>query len=104
MASTEPRSATHAIVNIQIIPKAESLDGVYPAVDRAIEVIARSGVPYEVSALGTTMEGDLDDLFEIVKEMHRVVLDAGCESVLGQIRTFLGPPSTTIAEVTKKYR
>lgn len=97
-------ATNHAIVNIQIIPKADAPAEVYPAVDRAIEVIVRSGVPYEVGALGTTMEGDLDQLFEIIKDMHRAVLDAGCPSVLGQIRTFYGPAETTMVEVTKKYR
>ncbi len=97
-------ATNHAIVNIQIIPKADAPADVYPAVDRAIEVIVRSGVPYEVGALGTTMEGDLDQLFEIIKDMHRAVLDTGCPSVLGQIRTFYGPAETTMGEVTKKYR
>ena len=97
-------ATNNAIVNIQIIPKADAPAEVYPAVDRAIEVIVRSGVRYEVGALGTTMEGDLDQLFEIVKDMHRAVLAAGCPSVLGQIRTFLGPATTTMGEVTKNYR
>ncbi|MDI6871091.1 MAG: thiamine-binding protein [Bacillota bacterium] len=38
----------------------------HAAVDRAIAVVAASGVKYEVGPFETTMEGDLKELLEIV--------------------------------------
>ncbi|HEM62100.1 MAG TPA: thiamine-binding protein, partial [Chloroflexi bacterium] len=55
-------------VSFEVIPLCEDP---YPIVDKAIEVVQRSGVKYEVGPHETTMEGELDRLLEIVKAGHR---------------------------------
>jgi uncharacterized protein YqgV (UPF0045/DUF77 family) len=37
----------------------------------------KSGLKFEVGAMGTTIEGTLDEVFEVVKNAHRAVLAAG---------------------------
>jgi|TARA_R110002096_G_scaffold172384_2_gene346014 uncharacterized protein YqgV (UPF0045/DUF77 family) len=68
-------------LGIQIVPKSKTLDS-YQLVDKAIAVIAASGVPYEVTPFETVMEGPETKLMEIAKEAQEAVLNAGAEEVL----------------------
>jgi len=45
---------------------------IYPVVDKVIDLIAKSGVKYEVGPMETTMEGDIDTLLEIVKKRRNM--------------------------------
>ena len=94
----------NAMVNIQIIPSVESRDEVYPAVDAAIAVIQESGVKYEVGGLGTTMEGDFDELLDIVKEMNHAMIERGSPAVIAQVRTFLTSGEASMDGLTAKFR
>lgn len=58
-------------VSIQVIPSV-SEERIYPVVDKVIEYIASTGVKYEVGAMETTMEGELDSLLEIVKKAQEI--------------------------------
>ncbi|WP_338130622.1 thiamine-binding protein [Cohnella ginsengisoli] len=69
---------SQALLSIQILPKAaKPEDDTHLYVDRAIEIIKASGVAYRVGPLETTMEGDLDQLLDIVKEMNRAMFEKG---------------------------
>jgi uncharacterized protein (TIGR00106 family) len=94
----------NALVSIQILPKTKNNEDIIPYVDRAIAVIDQSGVKYHVSALETTMEGDLDELLEIVKAMNAAMLEMGSTSVLSQIKILYKPEGASIDVLTHKYR
>jgi uncharacterized protein YqgV (UPF0045/DUF77 family) len=93
-----------AMMNIQIIPKVADLDDPYPTVDAAIAVVQSSGLPYEVGGLGTTVEGDFATLVEIAQRMNEVVIEQGAESVISQIRFYLGTEPITMDSLTSKFR
>jgi uncharacterized protein YqgV (UPF0045/DUF77 family) len=57
-------------------------DDRYKHIDAAIAVVQRSGLKYEVSALGTTVEGKPDDLWALARAMHEACLDSGADSLL----------------------
>lgn len=88
-------------VAVQVLPLVED---VFPVVDRAIEVIARSGVKYEVGPMETVMEGPLDDLLEVAKAAHLACLEAGAEKVMTIIKIGDQTCGTTIEEKVSKYR
>ncbi|WP_027084240.1 thiamine-binding protein [Cohnella panacarvi] len=75
-----------ALLSIQILPRVNPGEEVIPYVDRAIEIIKASGVPYLVGPLETTLEGDLDTLIAIVKRMNDAMFEMGSPSVLSQIK------------------
>ena len=58
----------------------------YAAVDAVIETIAASGLPYEVGAMSTSVEGDLDALFEMAHAAHLRAFEVGANSVLTTLR------------------
>jgi uncharacterized protein (TIGR00106 family) len=87
-------------VAVQVLPLTEEA---YEIVDRAIEVIARSGVKYEVGPMETTMEGDLDALMEVAKAAHRECFEAGAGRVVTFIKIGDAAGGSTIEDKMSKY-
>ena len=71
-----------AVCDITVIPAGESLGDVYEAVDTIIDIIAGSGLKYEVGAMSTSVEGDPDKLFELAKKCHSEAFRLGAEDVI----------------------
>jgi uncharacterized protein (TIGR00106 family) len=93
-----------ALLSIQILPKVNPGEEVIPYVDRAIDIIKESGVPYLVSPLETTMEGDLDQLLDIVKKMNAAMFEKGSPSVISQIKLLIdGQANASIGRQLLKY-
>jgi uncharacterized protein (TIGR00106 family) len=88
-------------VSIQVLPLHPDP---YPIVDRAIEAIQATGVKYEVGPLETTLEGELDDLLEVVKAAHRACFVDGVERVVTLVKIADAVGGTTIEEKVSKYR
>lgn len=88
-------------VAVQVLPLVEDA---YPVIDRAIAVIDRSGVKYEVGPMETVMEGPLDRLIEVAKAAHLACLEAGAGKVVTIIKIGDAPGGTTIDEKVAKYR
>lgn len=94
----------NTLLSIQVIPKTPGNEDSIPYVDRAIEVIQQSGVKHEVHSLETTMEGELSQLLDIVKNMHQALVEAGSPSVISQIKIAHNPNGISMDKLTEKYR
>jgi uncharacterized protein (TIGR00106 family) len=94
----------NTLLSIQVIPKTPNNEDSYAYVDRAIEVIQCSGVKHQVNPLDTTMEGELDELLKVVKEMHEALTEAGSPSVISQIKIAHNPQGISMDKLTAKYR
>ncbi|RAZ68397.1 thiamine-binding protein [Planococcus maitriensis] len=94
----------NALLSIQIIPKTKNGEDVIPYVDKAIAVIEKSGVKYQVNPLETTMEGDLAQLFSIVEEMNEEMIGSGSPNVISQIKVLYQPSGASMDNLTEKYR
>ena len=90
-------------VSLQVLPVVEQ-EQVYPVVDKVIEMIAESGVKYEVGPMETTMEGELDDLLEIVKKAQEICVCEGARRVISVIKIDYSLRGVTINEKIEKYR
>ncbi|MBF7084646.1 thiamine-binding protein [Desulfallas sp. Bu1-1] len=90
-------------VSFQVIPQVRGGNS-YEVVDRAIEVVQRSGVKYEVGPMETTMEGELDELLEIVKRAQQACIDAGAARVMTLVKIDYAPGGVTMEEKVGKYR
>lgn len=93
----------NALLSIQILPRTKNNEDIIPYVDKAIAVIDRSGVKYRVGPLETTMEGELERLLEIVKEMNEEMIAEGSPSVISQIKIAYNPNSVSMDKLTEKY-
>jgi uncharacterized protein (TIGR00106 family) len=94
----------NTLLSIQIIPKTPNGEDVIPYVDRAIEIIQASGVKHQVNALDTTMEGELTELLDIVRQMNEAVHEFGSGSIISQIKILYGPNGVSMDKLTEKYR
>ena len=93
------------IVNVgfQVLPKMSG-GNVYPVVDKAIEVVQLSGVKYEVGAMETVMEGELDLLLDIVKRAQEACILAGASEVMTHVKIHYKPEGVSMDEKLAKYR
>ncbi len=94
----------NALLSIQILPKTKNNEDVIPYVDHAIEVIRKSGVKYQVHPLETTMEGELDQLLDVVKQMNQAMIAFGSPYVISQIKVLYNPSGASMDKLTEKYR
>ena len=93
----------NALISIQIIPKTKNGEDVIPYVDEAIKIIQNSGVKYEVHPLETTMEGDLTELFAVIEQMNKRMIEIGSSNVISQVKILYQPSGITMNQLTEKY-
>lgn len=77
---------------------------VTPFIDTAIEEIESAGLNYEVGAMGTTVEGNLDQVLDAIKKAHEAVLNQGAERVVTEIRIDEKKGGISISEETEGFR
>ncbi len=67
-----------AIIKVSIIPLGTGTTSVSQYVARAVEVLrGEKDIKYELTAMGTIIEGDLDRLLTLARKMHEAVFNAG---------------------------
>lgn len=87
----------------QVIPKVEE-DRIYAVVDEAIKVVENSGLVYEVGPMETTLEGEPDEIWAVIKEAMEACIQAGASRVMTNVKIDYVPQGSTIAEKISKYR
>jgi len=65
---------------IQIVPI--SKEHPYPIIDKAIDVIRKSGVDFRVGAMETVLQGDYDKVMKIAKEAQEACLENGADEIV----------------------
>lgn len=76
-----------ALVEVSIIPLGTGTTSVSQYIARAVGVLqGEKDIKYELTAMGTIIEGDLDHLLTLVRKMHEAVFDAGITRVLTTIK------------------
>ena len=75
-----------AIVEVSIVPVGIEGTSMSSYVAGAIKVLRKTPLKYELTAMGTIISGDLDDILQTIRQMHESCFDAGAMRVLTQIR------------------
>ncbi|MBT1035337.1 thiamine-binding protein [Canibacter sp. lx-45] len=55
--------------------------GTYEHVEAALRIIETSGLDYMVGALGTSIQGDPDECWALMRKLHEATLESGANSV-----------------------
>lgn len=76
--------------------------GTYAHVEAAIQLIERSGLEYEVGALGTTVQGEPDAIWALMRGIHESCLESGADHVMTHVRIMQGLDET--AEISMSER
>ena len=95
----------NANVAIQVLPSVYDNDEVVRIVDAVIDYIKSTGVTYYVGPCETAMEGDYEQLMEIVKQCQYIAYEAGAPSVLSYVKIGYKPEGDilTIEKKTAKH-
>ena len=76
-----------ALVEVSIIPLGTETPSISQYIARAVGVLqGEKDIKYELTAMGTIIEGDLDHLLTLVRKMHEAVFDAGITRVVTMIK------------------
>jgi uncharacterized protein YqgV (UPF0045/DUF77 family) len=91
------------IAELQVAPSPPgTADDPHAHVEAAIAVIQASGLRYEVGALGTTLEGDDDQIWATLRAAHEAMLAAGATGGISHIK--VASVNRTIDSLTHKFR
>ncbi len=70
-----------AVVEISVTPLGTSTSGVSAYVAGCLQIVEASGLNYQLTPMGTVIEGSLDDIFRVVRAMHESPFAAGAVRV-----------------------
>ena len=91
------------IAEIQVAPSPPGTEeNPHAHVEAAIAVIQASGLRYEVGALGTTLEGEADEVWATLRAAHEAMLAAGATSGLSHLK--VASVNRTMGSLTAKFR
>ena len=81
------RGDSMAIAEISVVPLGTKTASVSQYVARAVKILDREkDIRYEMTAMGTIMEGDLDRILAVAKKMHDATFGEGVKRVLTTIK------------------
>lgn len=76
-----------AMIDISIVPVGTQSPSVSKYVAGAVRILqSEPGIRYELTAMNTIIEGDLEHLLILAGRMHRSAFDAGVKRVVTTIR------------------
>lgn len=89
---------------IQIIPRSESKHP-YAIVDEAITYIKSTGIKYLVCPFETVLEGNYDEVMQVVKQVQEICFNASATDLLVNIKIqHSAKGEVTIEDKIGKYR
>lgn len=97
----------NASVAIQVLPKTDSEEELIRIVDEVIAYIKSKGLSCSVGPFETTIEGDYDQLMDIIKECQHVAVKAGAEEVSAYVKIVYKPEGDVLTiekKVTKHHQ
>lgn len=76
-----------AVAEISVVPIGTGSPSVSQEVARAVQIVRdQNKVKYQLSPMGTVLEGDLEDIMRLAMEMHRSVFEGGAARVITTIK------------------
>ena len=76
-----------AIVEVSIVPIGTGTPSISQYVARAVRLLqGEKDIKYELTAMGTIIEGDLEQLLTLVGKMHQSAFDAGVMRVVTTVK------------------
>ena len=97
----------NASVAIQTLPEAANDEELIRIVDEVIDYIKSTGLNYYVGPFETAIEGDYDQLMDIVKECQHVAERAGCKAMSVYVKIAYKPEGDVLTiekKVTKHHQ
>lgn len=97
----------NASVAIQVLPSVGTDEEVVSIVDEVIAYIKSTGLSCYVGPFETAIEGEYDELMEVVKQCQYIAIKAGCPSVMSYVKISFKPEGGVLTidkKVTKHHK
>ncbi len=97
----------NANVAIQVLPKCKDDEELIRIVDMVIDYIKSTGLNYYVGPCETSIEGEYDELMDVVRECQRVAVMAGAGEVSSYIKVTYRPEGEVLTidkKVSKHHK
>ena len=96
-----------AIVEISIVPLGTAGTSLSAYVAKALTVLNQTSLDYELTAMGTIISGDIEQIWDVLKQMHESCFQLDAPRVLTHIkiddrRDKAGSPEQKIRAVLDK--
>lgn len=90
-------------IALQVLPSSTTKHP-YTIIDKAIELIQKSGLKYRVCPFETVIEGEYDQIMELIKKIQLECLDFGAEKLLTNLKIEMSrDKDVSIEDKTGKY-
>lgn len=96
----------NANVAIQVLPNVQTDEEVIRVVDEVIAYIKSTGLNYYVGPCETSIEGEYEELMEVVKNCQYIAIKAGCPKVSAYVKISYAPEGGVLTidqKVTKHH-
>ncbi|MCR5667246.1 MAG: thiamine-binding protein [Eubacterium sp.] len=96
----------NASVAIQVLPETPNEEELIRVVDEVIAYIKSTGLNCSVGPFETTIEGDYDELMDIVKECQKIAVKAGAPYVASYVKIAYRPEGEVLSiekKITKHH-
>ena len=75
-----------AIMEISVVPIGTESPSVSHFVAECVKIVDQEGLKYEVTSMGTEVEGEVEELLRLAAQMHRVPFTKGAQRVVTTIK------------------
>ena len=75
-----------AIMDISVVPVGTESPSVSQFVAECVKILDDKGVKYEVTSMGTQVEGQVGELLKLAEELHRAPFAKGAQRVVTTIK------------------
>ncbi len=87
---------------IQLLPFGNKTN-VLPLIDAAIATIQQSGLKFVVCPFETVVEGDAQQVYELIEKIRTQTLQAGCNELIINIKLHAANKAIFISDKLKNY-
>lgn len=70
------------VLDISIVPVGTGQPSFSSYVAEACKIIEQQGLKYQITPTGTVIEGNLDQLMNVARQIHRIPFQMGAERVI----------------------
>ena len=75
-----------AVAEISVVPVGKGSVSISDYVAGAVKIVRESGLKYELSSMGTNIEGDVGSILELVRKVHEACFEQGAVRVLTSLK------------------
>jgi uncharacterized protein (TIGR00106 family) len=75
-----------AVAEISVVPVGTAGPSISAFVARAVEIVRASGLKYELSSMGTNVEGEVAAILDVAGKVHQACFAQGAQRVLTTLK------------------